>query len=183
MIKEIVKQALTGSQDFPLSTHIFGVPWEVMMVAVLILVVGVIAFWFNGSRNEHLQKFWTFVWLEYTILGYCSTVVFRLTRETREVKTDLFWGYEDGFHQGTTFPENFLNVLFFIPIGYLACLMLSRHRLLFSGLVGLALSLLIESSQFVFKKGAFDVDDLLNNTLGAVLGCLMCLFFFVEEKN
>ena len=37
-------------------------------------------------------------------------------------------------------------------------------------LAGVVLSLAIEGSQLVWKKGVFDVDDLMNNAIGAVIG-------------
>lgn len=38
---------------------------------------------------------------------------------------------------------------------------------------GVIVSLAIEGSQLVWKKGVFDVDDLFNNAVGAVLGGLI----------
>ena len=37
-------------------------------------------------------------------------------------------------------------------------------------LAGLVLSMAIEGSQLVWKRGVFDVDDIFNNAMGAVIG-------------
>ena len=63
-----------------------------------------------------------------------------------------------------------LNILGFIPIGALAGLLIERYRLTKVLLVGLLVSLTIEFSQLIWYRGVFDVDDLFNNTLGAVIG-------------
>ena len=40
-------------------------------------------------------------------------------------------------------------------------------------LVGLLFSMVIEFSQLIWKKGFFDVDDLFNNVVGALVGALL----------
>ena len=40
-----------------------------------------------------------------------------------------------------------------------------------TGLLGFSLSLFVECAQLVWKVGCFDVDDLILNTLGAMIGC------------
>ena len=42
-------------------------------------------------------------------------------------------------------------------------------------LLGLFLSETIECSQLIWHKGTFDVDDLFNNTVGAIMGALIVL--------
>ena len=75
------------------------------------------------------------------------------------------------------------NLALFVPVGFLAVLLWRtftrpdpsrpawRPRgVLWATLAGAALSLGIETAQFVFARGYTDVDDLLLNTLGATLG-------------
>ncbi len=74
-----------------------------------------------------------------------------------------------------------LNVLLFVPLGILIRL-IWRRGIVVSLIAGLLLSLLIETTQVTGVWGLypcayrlFDVDDLLTNTLGAVLGSLLSL--------
>lgn len=63
-----------------------------------------------------------------------------------------------------------LNVVMLVPFGFLAPLLWPRlDRLWRTALAGLSFSLLIELSQLVNYRSS-DVDDLLMNTLGAVIG-------------
>jgi len=72
-----------------------------------------------------------------------------------------------------------LNVLLFVPSGFLVALRLPQHPLRFACLAGLAVSLLVEATQFALLRGrAVDIDDLILNTLGAVLGGGLALVMF-----
>lgn len=70
-------------------------------------------------------------------------------------------------------PTNFLNVLLFIPLGLLLPLYWVRFRkLLPTFFFGLCSSLLIELLQ-MFTSRATDVNDLMTNLLGTLLGWLI----------
>lgn len=103
-----------------------------------------------------------------------------LIREESEVRTtfrlDLFWGYNNPNED--IIIDNILNILSFIPIGLLSGLLFKRYRVLKALLIGLILSLVIELSQLIWKRGTFDVDDLFNNTLGALIGGVILTMAF-----
>ncbi|MEQ0559406.1 VanZ family protein [Amycolatopsis sp. NEAU-NG30] len=75
-----------------------------------------------------------------------------------------------------TFQQACLNVLLFVPLGIFARI-LWRRGLTGTALIGFAASLLIEITQVTANFGTapfvyriFDVDDLMNNTFGAIVG-------------
>jgi glycopeptide antibiotics resistance protein len=74
------------------------------------------------------------------------------------------------------------NILAFVPFGYFLP-SLSTHRLKFFQvlLLSFALSLSIEMVQLLSKVGSLDVDDLILNTLGGVVGYI--LFVIVKNIN
>ena len=64
-----------------------------------------------------------------------------------------------------------LNILLFVPFGYLLPLFRKRADRWWKVLLcGFAASLTIELLQLVTRYGMFDLDDLMHNTLGALLG-------------
>ena len=65
--------------------------------------------------------------------------------------------------------EIIMNVAFFIPIGFLYCLIEKWPIIAFSA----ALSLLIEIAQLIFKLGWVEVDDIIHNTIGCCVGILL----------
>ncbi|MBQ3431700.1 MAG: VanZ family protein [Clostridia bacterium] len=72
--------------------------------------------------------------------------------------------------------EVIMNIAFFIPIGFLYCLIDTKKInykkwpiIAFSA----ALSFLIEIAQFIFKIGMVETDDIIHNTIGCCVGILL----------
>ena len=69
-----------------------------------------------------------------------------------------------------------LNIMMFIPIGITLCVVLNnKHRFVFSFMIVIGFSLLIETGQLILQCGFFELDDLFNNTLGGLIGIIICL--------
>lgn len=64
------------------------------------------------------------------------------------------------------------NVALFLPLGYLLLLLWANqpHPVRRVATAAVALSAAIETAQYIFALGYTDIDDVLYNTLGAVLG-------------
>ena len=78
-----------------------------------------------------------------------------------------------------------LNVLMFVPFGYLIPAMNPKHlrKCSFSFLGGIMCSTVIEGLQMVFSLGQSDIDDIIANSIGAVLGYLCARFVWQFQKN
>ena len=68
----------------------------------------------------------------------------------------------------------FGNILWFVPFGFLMKRIanMTATRII---LLGFLLSLCIETTQFIFGTGVFEIDDLLLNTFGALLGAVLLI--------
>lgn len=78
-----------------------------------------------------------------------------------------------------------LNVVLFIPFGYLIPAM-NPDRLRkcsFAFLGGIMCSTVIEGAQMVFSLGQSDIDDIIANSVGAVIGYLVVRFVWQFQKN
>lgn len=85
----------------------------------------------------------------------------------REIKR--FWIYREQLGW-LSYANLFGNVLIFIPFGFFMP-MASRYRSFSLTLFySFGLSFLVEAFQLVTKVGSFDVDDMLLNTIGGVIG-------------
>ena len=77
------------------------------------------------------------------------------------------------------------NILVFIPFGMLlprvAGLKSSKRTFAVTAAAGCALSLLIEASQYVFGLGYSEIDDVINNTFGCIIG--IGVFAFSEKLS
>ena len=70
-----------------------------------------------------------------------------------------------------------------MPFGFLIPRLRDKSTNLFlAGLFSLELSFAVELLQLIFKLGCFDVDDLLLNTIGGILGYLLYLVFRREKQ-
>jgi glycopeptide antibiotics resistance protein len=71
------------------------------------------------------------------------------------------------------------NIIGFMPFGALLPILSKSVRNVWKvGLLSMEISALVELSQFLFQVGCFDVDDIILNTVGGVLGYFVFLFFF-----
>ena len=99
----------------------------------------------------------------------------------REIKR--FWNYRRQLGIFATATNLLGNVLIFLPFGFFMA-MASKYRSFLSTLIySFALSLTIELSQLFMKVGCFDVDDLLLNTIGGILGFITFLICNVIRRN
>lgn len=87
------------------------------------------------------------------------------------VEIRRFWKYRDQLGNFAVFSNIFGNVIGFLPWGFILPIIFRRmDRVFLIFLSGFLLSLIVEVIQLISKVGCFDVDDLILNTLGAVLG-------------
>jgi len=72
-----------------------------------------------------------------------------------------------------SYSEIVLNVLIFIPLGIYFGVLFKRWTFAKKMLFFFLISLLFESLQFIFRIGAFDITDIITNTLGGLIGWLI----------
>lgn len=79
--------------------------------------------------------------------------------------------------------EFLLNVLLFIPLGFLCPMISTTYQQIKKVLlIGFGFSLIIELSQLFTLHRATDVNDMISNTLGTLIGYL-CFRFMVKLRN
>lgn len=104
--------------------------------------------------------------IEYIFLVFCSTVIFRATGETRQYDFHPFWSYD----RPELLVENIMNVVVFISVGLLLGIAFKQMTWWKVLLIGCGISVTIEALQFFFMRGFSEVDDVMHNTLGCLLG-------------
>ncbi|MBQ4435193.1 MAG: VanZ family protein [Clostridia bacterium] len=70
----------------------------------------------------------------------------------------------------------YLNIMLFVPMGYLLPYVFAWFRAKVAVrpiIAGFVISFLIENIQLISRRGFYDIDDLVSNTLGTVLGVLL----------
>lgn len=140
------------------------------LIVVLLLVVFFVCFWYGWRKGWRIIC--RVLTIEYVFLIYCSTVIFRSVG--RHVQFDLMplWSYGAYFRgeDPRLLPENIMNVIVFIPVGILPGLTFRNVSWLKVLGIGCGISVGIEILQLVLKRGFCELDDVMHNTLGCMIG-------------
>lgn len=77
------------------------------------------------------------------------------------------------------------NVLLFMPLGYFLPSFFARERLRphFTIPMCMCISIAVEFSQFMTKTGSMDIDDVILNTLGGIIGYLVYAFMHPDIRD
>ena len=135
---------------------------------------------------KHLQKTLLLLVFSFYVLGNLYfTLLSRTPEADIRLKLPLFESYlqalglKDGFSGFQinlfSFTQIILNVFLYIPMGFLLPLIVPQwhNRVRFVSVIGFLCSLFTEIIQLVFHLGWFETDDLINNTIGTVIGVLI----------
>ena len=144
--------------------------WLVTLCAILVLTVYCAVY----SPKTYPRSFLKFLLAEYTVVVLLLTVFLRDQAVFPE-------GYRLSFLSDKSMlienglSEIIANVLLFVPYGFLLYAVLNKFRWFGVLVSGLAFSLTIEMLQFYMQRGVADVNDVIFNCVGLLIGCVCCL--------
>ena len=87
------------------------------------------------------------------------------------VRLDLFWSYRLFFISPVMRLQILNNIWLFVPLGAMLYRLWPRG---YVALIPVLLSLVIETLQLVLGRGLFETDDIISNSLGGLIGVLVC---------
>jgi len=138
----------------------------------------------NGKEHRKInikRLFWWLVFLCYIFVVAGATLFSRGSNYEYDMIPPLFYSYKNAWNNWsmTEWRNIILNICMFVPFGLLLPMGLKWFRKCYRTYVaGFLFSLFIELSQMIFKIGIFEPDDLLDNTLGAIIGFGLFLVLF-----
>ncbi len=162
-----------------------------LTAAMLTLLIMIVCFAFY---RKYFQKSDTIPWVKFIIMAslVCyfiivigATMLSRGQYETRQAILRPFETYRYAwFKMDMVYWRNLvLNILMFCPIGFLLPIIhpvFRKYYVVYA--TGFGCTFFIELAQFIFRCGVFETDDLINNTLGAMIGFgLYSLLVIVRE--
>ena len=121
-------------------------------------------------------------------IAYCLfivwyTVLSRQPSSSHNIKWELMWAYREmliGYkYWKEDVIQNLQNILFFMPFGFL-CPLKKWSSVLFTAAI---FSILIEAIQYIGGFGLAEVDDVICNTLGALIGFGLLSFMKRKKQN
>jgi len=151
-----------------------GIPDYVFIVSFLVLsVLIVLAFFVCKDKRATMRGVFMMLLLEYIFLMLCSTVIFR-TSQPEIVRLELmpFWNYKEvlSFKDMMDLWEVLLNMILYMPIGFLLASIFKNQKFRKTLFVGATLSAAVEALQFALHRGLCETDDVIHNTLGCMVG-------------
>ena len=85
-----------------------------------------------------------------------------------------FWTYRHLLSTEAVVTNLFGNIFAFSPFGFMIPIVINKKKAFFRAVFATSFfSLVIETSQLIMKVGGFDVDDLLMNTVGGLIGYMI----------
>lgn len=143
---------------------------KVTLIALLIanLLLAASKRFINIRCNKLLAQLSILLAYSSTIISF--TVLARMDRYCRNIVIIPFYSiYGMLILEDYTFLIGvILNVLMFVPIGICCKNLINNKYVMF--IVSVAFSLFIEINQLVFRRGVFEIDDVIFNTIGALIG-------------
>ena len=137
----------------------------VVFLIIYLMVLAYVCFWSEGYGRTDVQNIY-----RYNLIPFKEIMRFYTYRELVGVEAFLL--------------NLFGNVLAFIPFGVMVPIVRRKNRK-FLRVLGMTflLSLFIECIQLIFRVGSFDVDDLILNTLGGVIGYIVfCVMNWIRRR-
>lgn len=144
------------------------IPCHVYEGLLLLFCIGVF-FALISRQKVAWRGFARLVIIEYSFFIYCSTVFFRTTDKVRHFDFTPFWSYKTQEY----IVENIMNVVIFLPIGIMLGCAFKSIRWWMVFMIGMILSIAIEVLQFSLKRGFSEIDDVMHNTLGCMIGYIL----------
>ena len=130
---------------------------------------------FKHKKINVIQLVASLVFSAYVVFVLYYTVLGRYSQEEYTFQIYIYKSYkyliEDfGPH---SLRQVVMNIIMLIPFGFLMPIFINaKRKYLITLLSAMAFILFIESMQLIMQCGTFEIDDVFNNFIGAVLGML-----------
>lgn len=159
-----------------------GVPPAMIIgVSLFICIIVLLLFRVKISNSIFIRQASFCLLMGYIFLVLCTTVFYREETFEKRYYIHPLWSY--GVLYNKLLAQIFMNILLFIPIGFFAGGVLKKKHIWNAFVFGFILSLFIEVTQLITTRGVFNVDDIIHNTLGCVIGFSFFVFCYKVLKR
>lgn len=158
--------------------------WGFYILALVVLFI-FLSLILKKKANHWYQRLITLSAFLYLLFIIVVTLVNRQITVGKYGRFQIipFWSYYEAImNNHYLWYEIFLNYLLFVPFGVLYYQILKVNPFKRTLLIGIGVSITIEIIQFVFSIGLFELDDIIGNTLGCLLG-ILCGCFIKKFEN
>ncbi|MCR4764633.1 MAG: VanZ family protein [Bacteroidaceae bacterium] len=154
-----------------------GVPTTVIIAIVLIVwCILIVLYRFKINNTLFIRQASFYLFCGYFFFVLCTTIFYREETFTKRYHLQPLWSYAKLYQE--QLAQIFLNILLFIPIGFFSCGALKKKSMFYAIGIGFVLSFFIELTQLITTRGVFNVDDIIHNVLGCIIGYLCFKFCY-----
>lgn len=141
-------------------------------VCISIVIGAVVAGVFWSKKKDFIWKTVVlYMLIMYILLVIGSTIVCRPLMLDRQINVHIVSTYRHRFQYNIdTRFEVLLNCMMLVPLGFLLPIAIPKLKAINVILIGAIASMLIEVGQYVTMRGILEVVDIIDNTIGTVLG-------------
>ena len=172
----------TGYIKDYIQNYDIGVPFVVVIVTCL-FVCGIVLLLFRvKTNNSFFVRQASFCMLMgYVFLVLCTTIFYREETFEKRYYLQPLWSY--GVLYNKLLAQIIMNVMLFFPIGFFVGGTLKKKHIWNAIGIGFVLSFFIELTQLVTTRGVFNVDDIIHNVLGCIIGFACFVFCYKMVKR
>lgn len=145
-----------GKEVFNLKNLLYNQSW-------LVIVLAMIAVFLAALSDKRWNCFFLVIYI--VAIAY-FTLMFRESDEGK-VNLRLFWSYRDIITDSETRADILKNIWLFIPLGAIIYKLYPQKVVLW---VPVTISILIEIIQYISGTGLCELDDVISNGLGGIIG-------------
>ncbi len=155
-----------------------GFPYYIfILVAIAFVFVAILLYVFCSTYKKAARYSLVAAFLAYVFLILCNTILYREPSSERDYCLIPFWSYFASIQEPDLIAENILNFILFLPFGLLGWF--STKSIKLTVVICLCFSGMIELCQFVFKIGFAEIDDIIHNTLGCLIGAAIAYAIWI----
>lgn len=139
----------------------------------------------KGKIDKHGMGWLIALWI-YSLFILYITVLGRYTFDGYRARMMPFESYQRFFTTGNAFELKGIigNILMFIPFSFLIAEFLKDKKpILFSIGAGILFTFFIEILQLFSHTGTFEIDDIIHNTFGTMLGLMIWNIAYKRRQN
>lgn len=146
-----------------------GVPTSVIAgIFLFVCAIVIVLYHYSIDGIKFLKNTFWCIFGGYLTFVFCTTILFRDKKEEIRYILYPFWSYR--ILDNNLLAEIILNVMMFMPIGFISGIVIKKANILKAIAMGCLLSLSIEILQLLTMRGVFNIDDVIHNTLGCAIG-------------
>nr|WP_245202409.1 VanZ family protein [Jeotgalicoccus pinnipedialis] len=155
-----------------------------LMVFLFVLMFINYKIGYRLNNFKRILLFVTYFGLIMTIVGIFLVTMMPTSIENNSLNLKPFSTIQDLLNFATReaiFNNIIMNIVLFMPFGFFMYLALRRELLV--SLIGMSLSVLVETLQFIFPIGrTSNIDDVILNVIGTIIGIIIGVIFLKIEQ-